>query len=149
MYIISVQKTTKAKYGTGALRDEKGRKLCILCAQWKIVEYFNKRQRTVDGLYNTCIECQAVQFRYHRYGVTKVQFESLLKAQDGCCAICRGSSPGGRGAWHIDHDHACCSSVKTCGACVRGLLCHRCNLGLGLFGDDREKLAAAIRYLSG
>lgn len=47
----------------------------------------------------------------------------------------------------IDHDHSCCAGERSCGGCVRGLLCRKCNLAIGHFGDDIEKLVSAIYYL--
>lgn len=74
-----------------------------------------------------------------RYGLDLKAYDALLEAQGGCCAICRCSKPGGRGTWHVDHDH---KTDK-----VRGLLCHDCNTGLGKFKDDPEILKLAIVYL--
>lgn len=74
-----------------------------------------------------------------KYGLTKKAFLALLKSQGGRCAICRTKEPGGRGAWHIDHDHATGKN--------RGLLCSGCNRGIGLMGDDPERLRAAADYI--
>lgn len=85
-----------------------------------------------------------------RYGLTDETYEAMLAAQGGGCAICGSTDPKTRhGKWHIDHDHSCCSNrdQRTCGKCVRGLLCQQCNLGLGHFEDDPDRLAAAARYL--
>jgi 16S rRNA C967 or C1407 C5-methylase (RsmB/RsmF family) len=49
----------------------------------------------------------------------------------------------------IDHDHGCCSGTGSCGRCVRGLLCNRCNLMLGFANDQPEILRAALEYLAG
>jgi hypothetical protein len=49
----------------------------------------------------------------------------------------------------VDHDHNCCPSKKTCGKCIRGLLCMDCNRGLGYFRDDTARLDRAISYLGG
>lgn len=46
-----------------------------------------------------------------------------------------------------DHDHLCCSTRVTCGACFRGLICHDCNLTLGLVNDDPMRLTKLIDYL--
>ena len=83
-----------------------------------------------------------------RYGLTMDQFDDMVQAQGGKCAICATDKPGGSGMWHVDHDHSCCSTRKTsCGKCLRGLLCSRCNIGLGNFGDDISVLVRAAEYL--
>ena len=86
--------------------------------------------------------------RLHRYGLTEEAFAALIVAQGGQCAICGTTEPGGSGAWHVDHDHACCPGRVTCGGkCIRGLLCNRCNVGVGMFLDNAETLRAAADYL--
>ena len=83
----------------------------------------------------------------NRYGIHVSDYETMLATQDGRCALCP-ATPNGR-AFHVDHDHGCCSGRKTCGRCVRGLLCGRCNQRLGMFGDDPARLRAAADYLEG
>lgn len=70
-------------------------------------------------------------------------------AQPKSCQICGTENPGIKG-WQIDHDHRCCPyGIRAgCRNCVRGLLCHKCNRGLGSFGDSIKTLRAAVRYLS-
>lgn len=77
--------------------------------------------------------------RRYLYGLEPGQYDAMLAAQDGRCAICRTDAPGGRGSWHVDHEHAT--------GRVRGLLCHRCNLMLGNAQDDPARLRAAVEYL--
>jgi len=60
------------------------------------------------------------------------------------CRIC-GSSDNP----HVDHDHTCCPGDKTCGKCVRGILCAKHNVGLGAFNDSVAELKKAIAYLEG
>lgn len=83
-------------------------------------------------------------------GLTTRSFEDLFAEQGNACAICRTMTPTGTG-WHIDHDHSCCpaKSKRRCGKCYRGILCHGCNVGLGMFRDDPARLVAAARYLKG
>jgi hypothetical protein len=82
-----------------------------------------------------------------KFNLTREAFAELVEAQGDRCAICGADEPGGKGSWHVDHDHSCCPGVYTCGGCIRGLLCHSCNLGLGAFRDNRETLMRAIGYL--
>lgn len=70
-----------------------------------------------------------------KYGLSVGEFDSMTLAQAGRCPIC-GSAPT---RLQVDHCH-------TTGK-VRGLLCRECNLGLGIFGDDVDRLFRAIRYL--
>lgn len=69
--------------------------------------------------------------RLARYGLTKEAFDLLLESQQRACGMCR--SPFEEGCLiFIDRDHACCpDEKKSCGTCIRGLLCLRCNTGLG------------------
>ena len=62
----------------------------------------------------------------------------MFEKQGGCCAICGGVNVNGR-RLAVDHEH---ETGK-----VRGLLCDKCNLAIGLF-DDINNLASAIKYLS-
>lgn len=83
-----------------------------------------------------------------KLGITRVEYDALLASQGGRCAVCRRDQPGGKGRWHVDHDHKCCPGKKQCGECVRGLLCARCNMALGLLGDDPALVQAAVAYLT-
>jgi len=53
-----------------------------------------------------------------------------------------------RKALAVDHNHACCPGRKSCGECVRGLLCSNCNKALGLVRDSVETLRNMIEYVS-
>lgn len=80
-------------------------------------------------------------------GITLAQYNLMLEEQEGKCAICSCTPVDGEKALSVDHNHKCCPGYKACGVCTRGLLCGRCNMALGLFGDDVEMLRAAIKYL--
>ena len=84
------------------------------------------------------------------FGITAEEYDTILELQGDACAICRskfGNELGHRLA--VDHDHACCPGKRSCGKCIRGILCGSCNLGLGKFRDDPILLGKAIKYLLG
>lgn len=64
----------------------------------------------------------------YKYGRSIEDYERKLAEQGGKCAICPRTpeEQGRRLSW--DHDHACCPGYRTCGKCVRALLCSRCNI---------------------
>lgn len=81
-----------------------------------------------------------------RYNISLEDWEALFDSQDRLCAICETDTPNGRG-WCTDHDHACCPGAKSCGKCIRGILCMSCNSMLGYSYDNPEILRRGIQYL--
>lgn len=83
---------------------------------------------------------------YSKYGLSLEEFKELEQIQKGVCAICLGPpslSFHRKGVMskvlQVDHDH------KT--GMVRGLLCGKCNIGLGTFQDSIDFLLKAVEYL--
>lgn len=114
----------------------------------------DRRHGTTHGYVEWSCRCARCKRAYRdlrievRFGLDPKAYDALLKAQGGCCAIC-GKKPGRREPYlSVDHDPKCCPKFKTCGRCVRGLLCRACNLGIGHLGHDLQRLESAITYLS-
>ncbi|WP_104633125.1 endonuclease VII domain-containing protein [Streptomyces sp. MH60] len=129
-------------------RDEQGRKQCRGCGQWLQEGAFTLNRSTADGRQSHCPRCVRNRRLWYRYGITGAQYDDLLAEQGGVCAICKATNPGGK-ELAVDHDHACCPErSKSCGECVRGLLCDLCNVGIGSLRDDTEILRAAVEYLT-
>lgn len=85
----------------------------------------------------------------NKYKLSLDRYREILASQGGRCAICGIDAPTDirTSRFHVDHDHACCPGTKSCGKCVRGLLCHACNTALGNFKDSPENLLSALGYL--
>lgn len=152
------------------VRDVPPFKTCRICEEELPAESFRPDPRMKSGLYSYCRPCESKKAQqWHRdnpdkraiiearrkprtyeqrrdavlrreYGITLEQYNELLSAQGGRCAICRADAPGRGKTFVVDHCHA--------SGRVRGLLCNGCNVGLGHFRDDPESLAAAILYLT-
>ena len=139
-------------------RNENGEKQCYTCQVWRPEDQFAKNKSAKDGLQGMCKPCKATHYkknadsvrdkmREQRFGITREAFDELFASQGRKCAICRGDDPGNN-FWNVDHDHSCCpGSDKTCGKCIRGILCSRCNHALGHARDSVEILSAMIDYL--
>lgn len=74
-----------------------------------------------------------------RYGITSAQYDALLAAQGGGCACCGAKANRTGKRLFVDHDHVT--------GAVRGVLCHKCNAGIGALGDDLAGLRRAVAYL--
>lgn len=83
-----------------------------------------------------------------RYGLTIEEYDKMFVGQDGRCSICGRTESevvaerpvnNRYGRLHVDHD-------KSTGR-VRGLLCGRCNRGIGMFLHDTKVMVRAIAYL--
>jgi Recombination endonuclease VII len=95
-----------------------------------------RQKRAEDPEYR---EKQRIHNDNHRlvaYGLTREGYDRMLAQQHGACAICKQKS---QATLCIDHDHSTGQ--------VRGLLCRKCNAGLGLFDDSPCRLRAAAAYL--
>jgi hypothetical protein len=79
--------------------------------------------------YNRDIQLKTV------YGIGLAEFRALVAAQGGRCAICPSEGP-----LCVDHDHDPPYAI-------RGLLCQKCNRGLGHFNDSSAALDRAAAYL--
>jgi hypothetical protein len=79
---------------------------------------------------------------HKKYKLTKQMYLDIMEQQGGVCAICK--NPPTRLYLAVDHDHSCCPTSKTCGNCIRGLLCQQCNAFLGRIKDNADTL---IQYL--
>lgn len=128
-------------------RDAEGRKWCITCLTWKPVDDFSKERSRPDGLHTRCKRCMRSRALQAKFGIDIDRYERLLASQGGGCAICRAVPTKHARAFAVDHDHSCCPTQETCGECVRGILCSRCNLMIGSLGDDPEVLVSMARYL--
>jgi hypothetical protein len=80
------------------------------------------------------------------YGLTVDKYIDMEKSQNGVCAICKNPELKNN-RLSVDHNHACCPGTKSCGKCVRGLLCSKCNFFIGAAKDNIKILQAAIDYL--
>jgi hypothetical protein len=110
-------------------------KQCPTCKEWKLHDQFCKSPNTSHGLGGACKTCRYWYGLLQRYGVTKVKYFEMLKAQNGQCAICKVE----HARLYVDHDH---KTDK-----VRGLLCEQCNFLLGNAKDNVNTLVSAIQYL--
>lgn len=83
----------------------------------------------------------------HNYGLSPDDVAAMLSEQDHRCKICREVLLAENGRRNCKRGHVV-DHCHTTGK-VRGILCHRCNQGLGLFRDNAEHLSQAIQYLKG
>lgn len=103
---------------------------------------YNNRPEVQDARWSKA----RIKYYKDKYNITVEQFEAMSEAQDHLCAICHEPCKSGK-RLAVDHDHKCCSGKKSCGKCIRGLICFTCNSGLNKFRDSPPILYSAILYL--
>jgi hypothetical protein len=115
-----------------------GHKYCPGCCEVSPLSNWHRNASSRDGYASYCKTCRRVQGEADHlrrtFGLSIAERDDLFAAQGGLCAICRA-----RPIRHIDHDHPTGQ--------LRGGLCGPCNMGLGQFEDDPQRLRAAARYL--
>lgn len=133
-----------------------GTQRCPKCKKIKAVKRFHKDSRTKSGYNYVCKVCRNARNRRYKqssrtlrkrwekhindsYGITGEEYDKKFKQQAGLCEICeRPPNPNGR-RLAVDHNH-------TTGK-VRGLLCSKCNQGIGHLNDSIDLLNRCIEYL--
>jgi predicted methyltransferase len=147
-------------------------KTCKICYISKNTSEFNKSNQNKDGLYSYCKPCTKLRIkRYHEdtkdrkvereliwkklnpekvkaiskrqtlngYNLSEEEYYKLVALQENQCKICGIHRSNLKIDLAIDHCH---NTGR-----IRGLLCNKCNLGLGYFRENVEYLSNAIHYL--
>lgn len=92
--------------------------------------------------------CQKHVGQCRRFNISRSDLIALYASAENGCEIC-GSAFSMEKLPQIDHDHSCCPQAgRSCGRCIRGVLCSSCNHGLGAMKDDPERLIKAAAYLN-
>lgn len=121
--------------------DENGSN-CSVCLKYKDWSNFFKTKTSSSGYNTICTLC----LRCRTYNITSDDFEQMMVSQGFTCKICPATISE---RWsHIDHNHDCCSGGRSCGKCIRGILCPDCNIGIGKFKESPELLLSASKYLT-
>lgn len=134
---------------------QEGKSYCPRCEEIKPLAEFNKDNATAFGVSIYCKACAKAEGkkRYrqnkerswedglkHKFGISAKDYQILLRSQGGGCAICSTTKDPSGKRLAVDHDH---NTLE-----VRGILCSKCNRGIGFFDDNTERLQSAIAYLS-
>jgi len=132
---------------------DKGTKCCSVCKETKDITSFVAKKDTKCGRGSICKKCNSYRSRQwcednkdkrnaNRYNLTTDEYYSIYKKQESKCGICGvfvKLGGKGHGAGYVDHCH---NTGK-----VRGILCHNCNIAIGLLKDNITTLYSAIKYI--
>jgi hypothetical protein len=113
---------------------------CTRCKTEKpsTLEFFPPHNKKKNGFDSWCRSCRGnyraeIRRGNYRFAISDDNLKSLIKSSESC-TIC-----GDVCNLVVDHDHKAGS--------IRGMLCNRCNKGLGLFRDSPELLEYARIYI--
>ena len=142
------------------------KKICCSCKELKDITEFSKNRCQKDGFCHQCKSCvkksyspEKERLKYlknkeksikrstnwrmkHKFGITSDDKKNMFLCQNKLCKICSTEMTlvgGSDNSAQIDHCH------KT--GKIRGIICRKCNLGIGHFNDSPELLEKAIKYL--
>lgn len=115
---------------------------CLQCLAEDVKAKYKKNpEYWVEWRHKNLDKCKSADIK-RKFGITLVEFEAMMAAQNGICLICEVEF------WTlnirdvaIDHDHV---TGK-----LRGILCRKCNTGIGMMNDDVNVVKRAVKYLEG
>ncbi len=133
-------------------------KSCSKCKEYKKANYFYRNVKSKDKLTSACKKCidkqqnekaksnkgwdtdkqRDTRFK-KQFGISLEEYNNFLEEQNYSCAICGKSEEDNKKRLAVDHCH---KTNK-----VRKLLCHHCNIALGMVQDNEEILISMISYL--
>lgn len=148
-----------------------GKLECVTCEIFKDAEESFYKSSSKLGFKSECKDClnarsrartatltyevRRERFLRHKFNMTVSHYEQMLADQNGVCAICKQPETVRKRedvcALSVDHDHSCCPGPRSCGKCVRQLLCTLCNHavgvleGRGITGADLDAYLARHR----
>lgn len=124
--------------------------ICIECA--KVNRNAKTAKRRQDSIEKDFVWSKSDRLVSHNIQLDT--YKEVLARQDFRCKICQteldltykpkkhtSNSPA------VDHDHKCCNGPRSCGKCFRGILCVKCNAGIGFMNDNPFALLNAAKYL--
>lgn len=134
---ISGEKSAASKTDCASVEEWRERRAagllwCYRCRQWLDGENFTIDRSRGSGKASLCRPCNSKRSIQSLYGITREQMERIETTH---CPVCERPDQ----IMHLDHDHST--------GAVRGFLCSRCNVGLGLFCDDPDLIKRALEYL--
>lgn len=115
---------------------------CSQCKQSKSIEKFykNYKRKSYQAWCKECAndpEMAKTRWLYHYYRLRFDDIDRMLAEQNYRCYGCKVFIGD---CWTVDHDHSCCDSQRSCGKCIRGLLCTPCNKILAFAKDKSQTL---------
>lgn len=131
----------------------------LVCARCKVskptTEFFMNRS-TKTGFHSRCKECfhRPNEQRYAaalwvRYRLRVDDLSAMLAEQNEQCKLCYADLS--RKNMRVDHAHSCTHPEKgseCCKDCVRGLLCHPCNVFAGYLEKRIHMIDRAVEYVA-
>lgn len=131
-----MRKGSKATLEQRARMKEANKDSIIKAGKARLLNYKNKHPKRDENPYLYLKSRNLLR----DFGITLNDYNNLLNKQNGKCAICNGEPNSKNKTLGVDHCH---NTGR-----VRGLLCDKCNRGLGLFLDNIDLLGKAIKYLA-
>jgi len=139
-------------------------KECNTCHELKFTTEFHKNNRTKDKLAAKCKSCLREYLKTYvrrpespedifrqrmrrHFNITPERYYEILEQQNYRCAICKRHVDEFTRRLAVDHDHGCCPGDRSCGKCVRGLLCTACNTDVGRIEGGRLPLEELVAYV--
>lgn len=134
----------------GSILEEDG-KLCAKCFIKKPATDFPfHKSDKKNNLYCWCIICVRNENLIKQYDITYEKYKKILNKQNGKCAICNKkesfSNRKNKDELCVDHCHKT-ENLLSKKQSIRGLLCYKCNLAIGMLGDNLEGVLKVVRYL--